>query len=86
MTMGDRGAWFSKRISCFFMNPISSCCRYTGAGDTFCGFFIAGLAEGLDWNIILERSSAAAAIAVSRAGAAQSVPCKEEVNTFLEKV
>lgn len=87
MTMGDRGAWFfQKDILLFHESYRIPVVDTTGAGDTFCGFFIAGLAEGLDWNIILERSSAAAAIAVSRAGAAQSVPCKEEVNTFLEKV
>ena len=57
----------------------------TGAGDTFCGYFIAGLVDELDVEMNLRRASAAAAIAVSRHGAAQSIPTKEEVETFLNK-
>lgn len=41
----------------------------TGAGDTFCGVLAAGLARRLDWPQVLERATAAAAVAVQRAGA-----------------
>ena len=47
--------------------------------------FIAGLVDELDVEMNLRRASAAAAIAVSRHGAAQSIPTKEEVETFLNK-
>jgi len=53
----------------------------TGAGDTFTGYFLDGLARGFDINDNLRRASMAAAIAVSRPGAAQSIPCRREVET-----
>lgn len=51
----------------------------TAAGDTFTGYFIAGLADNLDIPVILKRCVQASAIAVSRKGAAPSIPSKEEV-------
>ncbi len=51
----------------------------TGAGDTFTGYFLASLAE--EWNprIAADRASRAAAICVSRRGAADSIPKRGEV-------
>ena len=54
----------------------------TAAGDTFTGFFIGGLVQGMDAADALEWAAKAAAIAVSRPGAAPSIPCKEEVDRF----
>lgn len=51
----------------------------TGAGDTFAGYFASGLARGEDMGTILSTAAAAAAIAVSRHGAAPSIPLREEV-------
>ena len=45
----------------------------TAAGDTFCGYFLAGIAEGLPVETCLERASMASAISVSRKGAARRV-------------
>lgn len=56
----------------------------TAAGDTFCGYFIAGLAQGQPMGQVLETASAASSISVSRAGASDSIPCKAEVETFLQ--
>lgn len=58
----------------------------TGAGDTFLGFFLAGEANGLPVERTLERASAAAAIAVSRKGAADSIPSEEEVDKHMTGV
>ncbi|MBF4461535.1 MULTISPECIES: ribokinase [unclassified Rathayibacter] len=62
----------------------------TGAGDTFCGAFAARLAaEGTaldDPDALLALAiwaSAAAALSVTRAGAAVSAPSAEEVEAFL---
>lgn len=55
----------------------------TGAGDTFTGYFIAGLTEGLPVPEILRRASMASALAVSRQGAAVSIPTKDEVDKAL---
>lgn len=50
----------------------------TAAGDTFSGFFIAALSRGKQIPEALELASAAAAIAVSRPGAMDSIPTLEE--------
>ena len=51
----------------------------TAAGDTFTGYFAAGLASGADLRTVLQNASCASAIAVSRHGAAPSIPNREEV-------
>ena len=51
----------------------------TGAGDTFCGYFLAGKVMGLHTDEILKRASTASSIAVSRAGASTSIPSIDEV-------
>ena len=55
----------------------------TAAGDTFCGYFLAWLAQGEPVAQALRAASAAAALAVSRPGAAPSIPRREEVLDFL---
>ena len=55
----------------------------TAAGDTFTGYFISGLYMGLDTEEILRTASCAAAISVSRHGAAPSIPTRDEVFDFL---
>ena len=57
----------------------------TAAGDTFCGYFLAGLCAGEDIPKCLEMASAASAIAVSRPGAAPSIPLYQEVVEFLKE-
>lgn len=47
----------------------------TAAGDTFTGFLLAALAAQQTPQAMLEQASRAAAIAVSRPGAASSIPC-----------
>lgn len=51
----------------------------TGAGDTYLGYFLAAYLETRDPRTALERASRAAAIAVTRAGAAEAIPRREEV-------
>jgi ribokinase len=51
----------------------------TAAGDTFTGYYIAAVAEGTGCKEALRRSSVAAALSVSKKGAAPSVPYLEEV-------
>ena len=55
----------------------------TAAGDTFTGYFIAGIARGDDFPEIIKKASAAAAISVSRNGAAPSIPHIKEVEDSL---
>ena len=57
----------------------------TAAGDTFIGFFLSAYSGHSDSKTALLRACAASALAVTKAGAAQSIPTKEEVNRFLAK-
>jgi ribokinase len=50
----------------------------TGAGDCFVGVLAAGLVEGISLAPALERASRAAAISVTRPGAASSIPRRAE--------
>ena len=51
----------------------------TAAGDTFTGYFVACMAQGRPEEECLDLASRAAAIAVSRPGAAPSIPVMDEV-------
>jgi ribokinase len=51
----------------------------TAAGDTFTGFFFTTLFEGAAPEKALLLATAASSIAVSRAGAAVSIPTRAEV-------
>ena len=51
----------------------------TAAGDTFIGYFIAQKIRGATVETCLRTATRAAAICVSRRGAADSIPRKEEV-------
>ena len=52
----------------------------TAAGDTFTGFFVTGLPQGKPIADIMKRASIASSIAVSRKGAADSIPTTVEVD------
>lgn len=52
----------------------------TGAGDTFTGYYLGSLLAGLTTTAALRRATKAAAIAVTRPGAARSIPAAAEVD------
>ena len=55
----------------------------TGAGDCFFGFFLAALANDRPVSAALADASAAAAIQVTRSGAALAIPARDEVTAIL---
>ncbi len=57
----------------------------TAAGDTFIGYFLASYMQDNDAEKALTNACAASAIAVTRFGAAPSIPVAEEVQVFLNK-
>lgn len=57
----------------------------TAAGDTFIGYFLSAYSTHTDAKRALTRGCAASAIAVTREGAAQSIPTQKEVDRFLAK-
>lgn len=52
----------------------------TGAGDTFVGYFLAGLIQGLTEPDALQRACRAAALSVTIAGATPSIPTIADVD------
>ena len=56
----------------------------TAAGDTFTGYFLAGILESMPIEEVMRRSAKAASITVTRAGAVPSIPFREEVEQVLK--
>jgi len=54
----------------------------TGAGDTFTGYLLAGLDEGLPMEDAIRLGQAAAALKVTRKGTADAIPARDEVMAF----
>jgi len=55
----------------------------TGAGDCFCGVLAASLAEGAGLETAIVRANAAAALQVSRNGAADAMPVFKDIEAAL---
>ena len=84
LTVGEKGAYFFDGQHTLYQKtyPVDVV-DTTGAGDTFCGYFLACVARERPVKEALRMASAAAALSVTRQGAAQSIPNKEEVEAFL---
>ncbi len=75
LTLGKNGCVYmdseiKKSRGSFLVKAVDT----TAAGDTFTGYFLAGISKGLDIDETLKLASCAAAITVSRPGAAPSIP------------
>ncbi|MFD1881725.1 ribokinase [Paracoccus pacificus] len=57
----------------------------TGAGDCFAGYFAAATDQGLEIEPALRLAAAAAALKVTRPGAGDAIPTREEVETFMKE-
>jgi ribokinase len=84
VTLGARGARYKAggticQVEAFPVEPVDT----TGAGDTFLGAFLAARDDGAEAEAALRRASAAAAIQVTRPGAADAIPSAAEVEAFL---
>ena len=80
LTLGKEGAKYFDGNEEFYHPAVpADVVDTTGAGDTFLGYFIFGLANRLSPISILSLASRASAIAVARSGAAVSIPMYAEV-------
>jgi ribokinase len=86
LTLGAKGAIYADksgemiRVKAFAVEAVDT----TAAGDTFIGAFAAMRESGETVERSLRYASAAAALTVTKSGAQQSIPVKEEVELFLE--
>lgn len=81
LTVGENGSYYKSGESIFYqpackVNAVDT----TAAGDTFTGYFLAMLSEGKGIQECLKIASEASGIAVSRQGAAPSIPKRSEIN------
>lgn len=83
LTLGDKGAFYAdgSQIISQKIYPVEVR-DTTGAGDTFTGYFIYGITKGMPIPDIMDLASRAAAVCVSREGAAESVPSLQEVMEY----
>ena len=84
LTLGSRGCTYrDARQSLFHPSFSVTAVDTTGAGDTFAGYFITGISEGMTCADAMRLASAAAALAVSEKGAATSIPKRSAVEAAL---
>ncbi len=82
VTRGAQDVILVERESVARVNvPTVTAVDTTGAGDAFCGVFVAEVAAGATRLEAVERAVHAATIAVTRAGAIASIPRRDELAT-----
>ncbi|WCB93421.1 Ribokinase [Baekduia alba] len=85
VTLGERGCLHRAagaapvRRAAFAVDAVDT----TGAGDTFAGALAVARAEGRPWPEALDWASAAAALAVTRAGASAAMPDRAAVERLV---
>lgn len=85
LTLGSDGAYYYDGKEKYFQDIFKvKAVDTTAAGDTFTGYFIASMIEGRSIPEALKIAAKASSIAVSRPGAAPSIPYAEEVKKELE--
>jgi 5-dehydro-2-deoxygluconokinase len=82
--MGEKGAVTFAGSKSFETGifPVTAL-KPTGAGDSFMGAFVTGLANGMEIQTCVERGAAAAAIVVTRVGCAPAMPTPVELDAFI---
>ena len=81
ITLGSAGAMFFDAVNILHqeaekVDPIDT----TAAGDTFVGYFMAGVLANDNTDVVLKRACKAAALCVTRPGAADSIPTIDELS------
>lgn len=85
LTLGENGSVYREGSVVWHQNAFRvKAVDTTAAGDTFMGYFVARLAKGQPIPEILRLASAAAAMAVSKEGAAPSIPYLHDVECAVD--
>lgn len=86
LTLGGLGAWYGDETRELYQPAYAvEAVDTTGAGDTFTGYFLAAFTQGEPPQTAMKWGTAAAALAVTRPGAAEAIPSRNEVERFLER-
>ncbi|MGB2319706.1 MAG: ribokinase [Candidatus Puniceispirillum sp.] len=85
ITLGENGALYHDAETTIHVPamPSGKVVETTGAGDSFNGSFAAAIAEGVTAVEAVKFGCAAAGISVTRAGAANSMPSRAEIDARL---
>lgn len=85
LTLGKDGAFYSDGEFTHFQNIFQvEAVDTTAAGDTFTGYYVAGLINKLTIPESMELAAMASALAVSKKGASASIPYMNEVRSALK--
>ncbi len=80
LTLGAKGVMYQDHEVTIYQESMKvKVTDTTAAGDTFTGYFIAGMLEGLPMEDVLLLCTKACGITVTRKGAAASIPLRQEV-------
>lgn len=81
LTLGEKGSVYAYKEDRIYQEiyPVQTV-DTTGAGDTFTGYFLAGMIKGKTMEACLKQAAVASAIAVTRDGAAFAIPYQKEVS------
>lgn len=81
LTLGKKGAYYyDQHEKVFAPALLVKAVDTTAAGDTFMGYFLSGATKNLPLIHCLELASKASSIAVTRKGASDSIPHREELD------
>ncbi len=87
VTLGPEGArakgpdGLSVSVPAYKVTPVDT----VGAGDTFVGYFAAGLDAGLSLEAAMQRAAVAASLACLKPGAQPAIPMAAEVDAVMRK-
>ena len=84
ITLGEKGSYYQDAQESFFVGSYAiKAVDTTGAGDSFSGALASALAENKTVREAIQTAAAAGACTASKAGAASSIPTREELEAFL---
>ena len=87
-TLGEKGLIFNDGVKniCVDAIKIKNVVDTTGAGDTFCGNFVANLANGDAFEDAVKNAQYASAYKIQIKSAQKGMPTKNELQKFIQKL
>lgn len=81
LTLGEKGAMYASEFTRIRQNALpTAVVDTTAAGDTFTGYFFASILSGKDPAEALLKAATASALAISKEGAAKSIPWAKDIS------